>query len=353
MGRSIRSTSSSPQARSTSKVSPDRLPTIETAPGAGSLNDRHAWEGSFVRGGYRGDNSEPSVSIATRVEVDRPNPPSKGAALATDSIETEGAEIFFDYEGSGPTLLLITGGGGGSNRYAGISERLADQYTVVRYDRRCNFRSTGDTSADLDMSQQARDAVAVIRAFGDQAYVFGNSGGANISLQLAIDTPEVITSLIAHEPPVMGLLPDRNVWFAFIDYVRAIYEYSGPVAAMHVFTSGITGSPTVMPDGSREDLGGGPGHHDDGEWFMAHEYVPISKYTPDLDRVSRAGRPMATAAGVISGDAYYARTARLVAERLAIPYFDFPGHHISFVDMPDEFAASIREAFAAIGPVPS
>lgn len=268
--------------------------------------------------------------------------------MATDSIEVEGARMVFDYEGSGPTLLLITGGGGGAGNYAKISERLADEYTVVRYDRRCNFRSTGDTSVDLDMAQQARDAASVIRAFGDTAHVFGNSGGANISLQLAMDTPDVITSLVAHEPPVMGLLPDAKVWFAFIDYVRAIYEYSGPVQAMHVFTTGILGSPTIMPDGSTENSAGGSGHHDNGEWFMAHEYVPFSKYTPDLDLVAQATIPMATAAGTVSGDAYYARTARLVAERLDIPYFDFPGHHVSYLDMPDEFASSLRAALATL-----
>lgn len=268
--------------------------------------------------------------------------------MATDSIETEGARIVFDYEGSGPTLLLIAGGGGGAGNYAKLAERLSDEYTVVRYDRRCNFRSTGDTSVDLDMAQQARDAAAVIRAFGNTAHVFGNSGGANISLQLAIDAPDVITSLVAHEPPVMGLLPDRKVWFAFIDYVRAIYEYSGPAQAMQVFFSGFVGAPIVKRDGGIEDLAGGSSSHDNGEWFMSHEYVPISKYTPDLDLVARAGKPMATAAGTASGDAYYARTARLVAERLSIPYFDFPGHHGSYMGMPDAFAASLRAAFAAL-----
>lgn len=268
--------------------------------------------------------------------------------MTTDSIETEGARIVFDYEGSGPTLLLIAGGGGGAGNFAKLSERLADEYTVVRYDRRCNFRSTGDTSVDLDMAQQARDAAAVVRAFGSVAHVFGNSGGANISLQLAADAPDTIASLVAHEPPVTGLLPDRKVQFAFIDYVRAIYEYSGPAQAMQVFTSSVVGTPTVMHNGSGEDATGPTGFHDDGEWFMSREFVPISKFTPDLDLLARVGKPMATAAGTVSGDAYYARTARLVAERLSIPYFDFPGHHLSFLDMPDEFAASLRAALAEV-----
>ena len=267
-----------------------------------------------------------------------------GVELSTDSIETEGARIVFDYEGSGPTLLLITGGGGGAGCYAQISERLADEYTVVRYDRRCNFRSTGDASADLDMAQQARDAAALIRAFGSEAHVFGSSGGANIGLQLAIDDPTVITSLIAHEPPVMGLLPDAKLWLAFVDYVHAIYEFNGPEPAMHTFFSSFVGVPLAFVDGDESDSAS----HDKGEWFMSHEYFPFGTYTPDLVSLRRAGRPMATAAGADSADAYYARTARLVAERIDIPCFDFPGHHISYIDQPDEFATALRRGLETL-----
>src|SRR5579859_5584484 len=99
----------------------------------------------------------------------------------TGTVHTEGANIVYDYEGEGPLLLTIAGGGGDAARYAPISNILADEYTVVNNDRRGNSRSTADVSVALDMAQQARDAAAVIRAMGvEKAYVFGNSGGANI-----------------------------------------------------------------------------------------------------------------------------------------------------------------------------
>ena len=82
----------------------------------------------------------------------------------TSTVETEGAGIVYDVEGEGPLLLLIAGGNGDASRYVPLSRLLADEYTVVRYDRRANLRSGGDTTADLDMAQMARDAAAVIRA---------------------------------------------------------------------------------------------------------------------------------------------------------------------------------------------
>jgi pimeloyl-ACP methyl ester carboxylesterase len=52
---------------------------------------------------------------------------------------------------------------------------LANEFTVLNYDRRCNSRSTGDPSIDMTVAQQARDVVAIIKAIGsDKAIIFGS-----------------------------------------------------------------------------------------------------------------------------------------------------------------------------------
>ena len=61
--------------------------------------------------------------------------------MATGTV-TEEADLVYDYEGTGPVLLAIAGGGGDGARYAAISAALADGYSVVRYDRRGRARST-------------------------------------------------------------------------------------------------------------------------------------------------------------------------------------------------------------------
>ena len=170
----------------------------------------------------------------------------------TGTVHTEGANIVYDYEGDGPLLLTIAGGGGDAMRYAQISNILADEYTVVNYDRRCNSRSTGDASVDLDMAQSASDAAAVIRAMGvEKAYVFGNSGGANIGLKLAEDLPEVISGLIVHEPPVMSILPDAETWLGFVQRVHETYISQGTRAAMALFFNSLVGfdAPSQVPGG--------------------------------------------------------------------------------------------------------
>jgi pimeloyl-ACP methyl ester carboxylesterase len=52
---------------------------------------------------------------------------------STGTVYTEGANIVYDFEGDGPLLLTIAGGGGDANRYTPISHIIADEYTVVSF----------------------------------------------------------------------------------------------------------------------------------------------------------------------------------------------------------------------------
>ncbi|MDD9331283.1 MAG: hypothetical protein PV340_01250, partial [Wolbachia sp.] len=66
------------------------------------------------------------------------------------------------------------------------------------------------------------------------------------------------------------------------------------------------------------------------EYFFAHEYAHISSETPDLEKIKKDNLPLVFMAGADSKDAYYARTARVLAEKLDKPYVTVPGNHVSF-----------------------
>ena len=92
-----------------------------------------------------------------------------------EKVITEGAEIYCERRGNGPLLLLITGAEGDAGFYSSAADILAEEFTAVSYDRRCNSRSTGDRSTDLTVAQQARDAAAIIKAMGShKAIIFGS-----------------------------------------------------------------------------------------------------------------------------------------------------------------------------------
>ncbi len=266
-------------------------------------------------------------------------------------VHTEGADIVYDYEGHGPLVLLIAGGNGIGTRYAPLSARLAAEYTVVSYDRRAEGRSTGDTTVDLDMAQEARDAAAVIHAMGaEDAYVFGNSAGANIGIKLAEDNPKIIKALIAHEPPVMSILPNAEKELSIVEEVHSMFLAQGAPAAMKRFAQSLVGFDA--PLNAPSDQSGGNFEH-----FLAHSYLSISRYRPDLDKLRRNRVKVITAAGRRSADAYYARTARAMAELLKCQYVEMAGNHFAFMLEPDVFATELREILhglsAATTPAPA
>ena len=100
------------------------------------------------------------------------------SAQTKEKVVTKGAEIYCERWGNGPLLLLITGAEGDAGFYSSAADILANEFTVVSYDRRCNSRSTGNRSTDMTVTQQAKDAAAIIKAMGaDKAILFGSSGG--------------------------------------------------------------------------------------------------------------------------------------------------------------------------------
>ena len=114
------------------------------------------------------------------------------AAQMANTLKVPGANLYYEMRGSGPTLLLISGGPTDANVYAGIAPLLAGSYSVVTYDPRGNSRSTLDNPiTDLTIDIHGDDAARLLDAVGQgPAYVFGNSGGALIGLNLAARYPE-------------------------------------------------------------------------------------------------------------------------------------------------------------------
>ncbi|GGP20705.1 alpha/beta fold hydrolase [Silvimonas iriomotensis] len=255
------------------------------------------------------------------------------------TVHTEGADIACDVEGQGPLLLLVVGGNGDSGRFARLSAQLADRYTVVRYDRRANFRSTGDVHAELNMAQQGRDGAAVIAAMqGGPAYVFGNSAGANIALQIAQDHPQWVRGLVDHEPPITDILKDGPQWRQFFDQVSHTFETEGGAAAMKLFASSFVG----LGDGAAA-----PADQDGNFYrFLKYEFNVINHFVPDVAALRQV--PMVTAVGRASGNAFYAQTAHELARQVPCPCVEMVGHHMGYAVDAATFADELHQILCAL-----
>jgi pimeloyl-ACP methyl ester carboxylesterase len=105
-----------------------------------------------------------------------------------------GTELYYEVLGTGPPVLLIMGATGDGGHFDAIADLLADEFTVITYDRRGNGRSPAPpgwqtTSAE----EQADDAAALLDALETgPAAAFGTSSGGTFALCLLVRHPEAV-----------------------------------------------------------------------------------------------------------------------------------------------------------------
>src|SRR5436190_23745703 len=132
----------------------------------------------------------------------------------THTLESAEADIVYDVRGPLPTAdgrppLLMIGQPMDARGFATLGSHFPDR-TVVTYDPRGLGRSTRkDGRVDNSPTDQADDVHAVIEALGvGPVEMFASSGGAVTALALVTAYPNDLTTLVAHEPPLIPVLPD-------------------------------------------------------------------------------------------------------------------------------------------------
>jgi pimeloyl-ACP methyl ester carboxylesterase len=278
---------------------------------------------------------------------------TKEATVQTATLKVPGATLYYEVRGSGPVLLCITGGPTDAGMFTDLAGRLAERYTVVTYDQRGHSRSTLDSEPeDIPVALHADDAAAVLGAVGTEpAYVYGNSGGGTIGLELVVRRSGLVRTLVAHETFLMELLPDAARWRSEFDDIAELYRAEGVMAAMGRFGAIVEdGGPryseemqqTPPTPEAQEMMGRMAGNFD---LFIAYELQLNGGYVPDLDALRHAPTRIVSAAGENSGEQAARRSAIALAERLGIPVTHLPGAHGGWGSDPQEFADRLHQVF--------
>lgn len=267
------------------------------------------------------------------------------------TLKVPGARIHYEVRGSGPVLLMIPGGPQDAGVFAELAEYLADHYTTVAYDPRGNSRSALDgPPEDQRVDVHGDDAARVIGELdGGAAFVFGNSGGSQIGLDLATRHPGAVRALVAHEPPCLRLLDDPSELLERDREVYDTYRSEGVEAAMGKFMA-MNGL-----DGGEEGPGEDPMHEDaetaervsgNFAYFLAHGLLPLSLYAPDVDALRRGTVPVTVGLGRASAGQPIHDIGLALARRLDTEPVPFPGDHVGFGTHPRAFADTLRRALA-------
>ena len=272
--------------------------------------------------------------------------------METRTLKVPEATLYMEVRGSGPVLLLITGGPTDAGMFTDLAQRLADRYTVVSYDQRGHSRSPLDGEPeDIPVALHADDAAAILRGVRDEpAYVYGNSGGGTIGLDLVARHPELVRTIVAHEAPIVELLPDVEHWRSAYEEISETYRTAGVFPAMERFGAVVEeGGPRYREEMAQQEptpedqemMGRMAGNF---ELFIAHELRPNGAYVPDIDALRSASTRIASAAGENSGEQAARRAAITLAERLGIRVTYLPGGHGGWGSDPQDFAERLHHA---------
>jgi pimeloyl-ACP methyl ester carboxylesterase len=140
----------------------------------------------------------PARAVATIVAMTR----QRGTTQSpTTSRSRDGTGIAYSTTGDGPPLVLVDGAlchrGVGPNRK--LAGRLADDFTVVTYDRRGRGES-GDTTPSA-VEREVEDIAAIVADVGGQARLYGISSGGALALEAARLLPDVVEAVAVYEIP--------------------------------------------------------------------------------------------------------------------------------------------------------
>jgi pimeloyl-ACP methyl ester carboxylesterase len=273
-------------------------------------------------------------------------------------VSTEGDDLYYEVRGQGQPFLMIPAAGGDGDYYAAVADLLCDEYKVITYDRRANARSTMNHPQNFEISQQSRDAVAVLHAVGEtSAFVFGNSSGAVIALDMAKTQPQAVRAVIVHEAPVPRVLPlpQARKWqrrfarvyltaFRFGSYVAATQFMLGAQIPLLKIAQAQRRSNEYTRSRREQSGEHRPSNKVGVEVLVKWELLPVTNYLPDVERIKQNGVKVFMAVGewALSRKTWNAQVVQILAEQLGCELVTFPGHHGSYEDMPQEWAATLR-----------
>ncbi|MFE9100616.1 alpha/beta fold hydrolase [Actinomadura geliboluensis] len=283
------------------------------------------------------------------------------------TLRTPEADLVYDVHGPLPAAggrppLLTIGQPMDATGFRTLASHLPDR-TVVAYDPRGLGRSTRkDGRDDHDPVTQAGDVHALIEALGGGPVdMFASSGGAVTALALVAAHPADVGVLMAHEPPLLPLLPDAAAAARARAAVRDAYESKGWGAGMAAFiamtswkgefTDAYFAQPAPDPA-----MFGMPAEDDGtrGDPLLSDRSWAVSDYRPDAAALKAAPTRIVIAVGEESDGILTGRTSLAAAELLGQDATVFPSHHGGFLGgefgqagQPERFAEKLREVLNA------
>jgi pimeloyl-ACP methyl ester carboxylesterase len=264
-----------------------------------------------------------------------------GVIMKAGTVTVNGAQIYFEVRGSGPSVLLVSGAMGDAAYYTKIAELLSNEFTVATYDRRGNSRSTPPAGWSVtSMDEQADDAAALLAALDlAPAVIFGNSAGALIALHMLVHNQHSVRGAIVHEAPLIASVPSGQ---EFTKHFKERLQQAGPKGAADLLAREMFGPgafESLDPQARIRML-------DNSLHFFSVERQVFFSFIPDTGKIVDLNASVLVAVSEESVTdpqiRFFYEASAWLAERLGTELYKLPGTHGGYLNLPKEFARALR-----------
>ena len=215
-----------------------------------------------------------------------------------ESANVNGVELEYEVIGAGEPVLLVSPVIADGFLPLVAEPALADRYQLVRYHKRGWVGST-HTPPPVSIADHAADAAALLDHLGlRRAHIAGHSSGAAVAVQLALDYPEYVHTLMLLELALLSV-PSGEAFFAQAKPAFEAYASGDHAGALAIFMSAVSGLDWTRCRALLEESVPGAVAQaiKDADTFFGIELPALTEWTFGAEKAARINQPVLSVLG--------------------------------------------------------
>jgi pimeloyl-ACP methyl ester carboxylesterase len=265
------------------------------------------------------------------------------------SVNVNGVDLEYEVIGAGEPVLLISPVLADGFLPLLSEPALADRYQLIRYHKRGWVGST-HTPPPVSIADHAADAAALLDQLGlSRAHIAGHSSGAAVAVQLALDHPETVHTLMLLELSLFSV-PSGEAFLRQAQPVIEAYASGDHADALAMFMSAVSGLEWTSCRALLEQRVPGAVAQaiSDADTFFGIELPSLTEWEFDAEQAAGLDRPVLSVLGGETRPLWVEVAAFL---RSALPQVDertIDGvGHLLHIQRPEPVARAMAEFLAS------
>jgi 3-oxoadipate enol-lactonase len=256
----------------------------------------------------------------------------------------DGLDLEYELRGAGDPVVLIHWGVSAAWAEPLLEQpALSRRHLLLSY-HRAGFGGSSPVEGAVDIGDHARHCRLLMGDLGiERAHVVGHSSSALIALQLALDSPEAVSTLVLMEPA--RPIPKTELQAAFLREVvepsLARYRAGDKAGAVDTWARGVFGLDyrDAMPGLAEQCVA-------DADAFFSQELPALQRWSFTEDEARRITQPVLAVVGENTAPSFPERVELLCSWLPDAELFELPAaSHLLHLQNPEAMAEALSSFY--------